>query len=117
MVHQRQRLPFRLKPGHHLLGVHAQLEDLEGDPTVHRLLLLRHPHDAEPALADLLQQLVAADTVAGFLRGCIRRLHSDRGLQERAGPLVGCQERIGPLPQLGVASAGLVKERGPLRRR
>ena len=31
MVHQRQRLPLGLEPGDHLLGVHAELDDLERD--------------------------------------------------------------------------------------
>ena len=34
--------------------------------TPHRLLLFRHPDGAETALADLLEQLVMADPIAGF---------------------------------------------------
>jgi hypothetical protein len=68
MIHHRQRLPFRLKPRQHLLGVHAQLDDLERHAAAHRFLLLRHPHHAEAAFADLLQQFVASDAIAGFFR-------------------------------------------------
>jgi phage tail sheath gpL-like len=38
-----------------------ELDDLEGDAAADRLLLLGHVDDAAAALADLLQQLVAAD--------------------------------------------------------
>ena len=31
MAHQRQRLPLRLEPGDHLVGVHATVDHLEGD--------------------------------------------------------------------------------------
>ena len=61
MIHQRQRLALGLEAGDDLLGVHAQLDDLERDPAAHRFLLLGHVDDAAAAFADLLQQLVAAD--------------------------------------------------------
>ena len=66
MVHQRQRLALGLEPGNDLFGVHAQLDDLEGHPPLHRLLLLGHIDHPAAALADLLQQLVPADPVAKF---------------------------------------------------
>src|SRR6266699_2773976 len=37
VVHHRQRLPLRLEPGDDLLGVHAQLDDLERDAATHGL--------------------------------------------------------------------------------
>jgi hypothetical protein len=49
------------------VGVHAGLEDLERDHAPDRLPLLRHEHDAKAALADLLEQLVAANDAAGPL--------------------------------------------------
>ena len=61
MVHQGQRLPLRLEAGDDLGGVHARLDDLEGDHAADRLLLLGHVDHAEAAFADLLQQLVRAD--------------------------------------------------------
>ncbi len=66
MVHHRQRLPLRLEPGDHLLGVHSRLDDLQGHLAPDRLLLLGHEDDAEAAFADLLQELVAADDRAGL---------------------------------------------------
>ena len=69
MIHQRQRLAFGLEPGDDVFGVHAQLDDLEGDLPAHRLLLLGHINHAATAFADLLQQFVAANPVAGFFQG------------------------------------------------
>ncbi len=68
MIHQRQRLPLGLEPGHDLLGVHAQLDDLERHPAADRLLLLGHIDHPAAAFADLLEELVAANPVAGFVR-------------------------------------------------
>ena len=70
MVHQRQRLPLGLEAGDDLAGVHARLDDLEGDLAADRLLLLGHVDDAHAALADLLDQPVRADLGAGSLVGC-----------------------------------------------
>ena len=65
VVHQRQGLPLGLEAGDHLVGVHARLDDLEGDLAADGLLLLGHEDDAHAAFADLLQQLVGADERAG----------------------------------------------------
>ena len=61
MIHQRQRLPLGLEPAKDLPGVHAQLDDLEGDLTDDRLALFGHIHHPHAALADFLKQLVAAN--------------------------------------------------------
>jgi hypothetical protein len=55
MIHHRQRLPLRLEPRDDLLGVHAQLDDLERHPPSHRFGLLGHIHHPAAALADLFQ--------------------------------------------------------------
>ena len=81
MVHHRQGLPLGLEAGDHLPGVHARLDDLEGDLAADRLRLLGHEDDAKAAFADLLQQLVGADDRAdAFGDGCI----VDRGLGGRS---------------------------------
>jgi hypothetical protein len=67
MVHQRQGLAFGLEAGHDLPRVHAQLDNLERDAAMHGFLLLRHPDHAHAAFADLFEQFVAADAVAGLL--------------------------------------------------
>ena len=64
---KRQGLAFGLEPGDHLLGVHPQLDDLEGHPPADRRALFGRPDRAEPAFAQLLEELVTADERAGFL--------------------------------------------------
>ena len=54
MVHHRESLPLRLETPDHLLGVHAELDDLEGHLAPDRLLLLGHVHLAEASFADQL---------------------------------------------------------------
>ena len=79
MVHQGEGLPLGLEPREDLARVHARLDELEGDAALDRLGLLGDPDGAHAAFADLLQQLVAADFLAGAL-GC--RLF-DRGDRSR----------------------------------
>ena len=61
VVHQGESLPLRLEPGNYFLGVHARLDNLQGDLASYRLKLLRHEHHTEPAFANLLQEFVPAD--------------------------------------------------------
>ena len=65
MVHHGQGLALGLEAGDDLPGVHAQLDDLEGDTAADRFLLLGHVNHAHAAFADFLEQLVAADHRAG----------------------------------------------------
>jgi hypothetical protein len=67
MIHHRQRLPLLLETRDDLTGVHAHFDDLQRHAPPHRLLLLGHPHRAEAALADFLEQFVWTNLVAGFL--------------------------------------------------
>ena len=69
VVHERERLALGLEAGNDLLGVHAQLDDLERDLALHRLGLDGLPHRPHAALADLLQQFVAPDHVTGTFAG------------------------------------------------
>ncbi len=74
MVHQGQRLSLSLESGDDFARVHARLDDLERHLALHRFLLLGHINDTEPALTNLLQQLVAADHRAkGFRLKLSRR--------------------------------------------
>ena len=75
------------------------------------------PHDTEAALADLLQQLVAANTVAGLSRERARRRESNGWLKELAGLVVRGEQRIRLPAQVGVTAASLLQERRPLLRR
>ncbi len=69
VVHQRQRLALGLEASHHLPGVHAQLDDLEGDTAADGFLLLGHIDHPAAAFANFLEQLVVADAIAGFAAG------------------------------------------------
>jgi hypothetical protein len=57
MIHHRQRLPLRLEPRDHRLGVHAQLDDLQRDAAAHGFGLLGDIDHAATAFAHFLQQL------------------------------------------------------------
>ena len=61
VVHHRQRLALGLEARDHLPRVHAELDDLERDLAADGLALLGHEDRAEAALAELSQELVAAD--------------------------------------------------------
>ena len=67
VLHEGEGLPLLLEAGDDFLRVHAELDDLEGDAPPHGLLLLGHPDGAKAAFADLLEEFVGADAVAGFL--------------------------------------------------
>ena len=102
-----------------LLGVHAQLDDLERHPPANRFLLLGHINHAAAAFADLLEQFVAADAVAGFLagNGCIPDGSTRAGcrvFEEGAGFFAGLKEFLDALAQCGIAGARLVKISGAL---
>ena len=65
VVHERQSLPLGLEAGDHLGGIHARLDDLEGDPPAYGLFLLGHVDDAHAPFTDFLQQPVQADVRSG----------------------------------------------------
>src|SRR5262249_1798590 len=81
-----------------------------------RLGLLGQEDDAESPLADLLQQLVRTDDIAGPLA---QRLleggdgPGGHGLQEVAGPRMCVQQFLHPAAEFGVAGAGLAQVGGP----
>ena len=122
VVHQGQRLPLGLEAGDHLLGVHAQLDDLQRHLAADRLLLLGHVDDAQAALADLLQQLVGADHRARFFRDGWTK----GSLQARSGRFqktpgfgfaVDPEKAPHVLPQLDIPAAGFGDVALPLLRR
>ena len=81
MVHHRERLAFGFETGDDRVGVHARLDDLERHAAADRFFLFGHVNDAAPALADFLEELVAADEVAGLLGDG----HADGGIQRLIG--------------------------------
>ena len=69
VVHEGQGLPLLLEALHHRLGVHAGLDELQRHLALDRLGLFGDPDLAHAALADLLDQRVAArDDRAGRRR-------------------------------------------------
>jgi hypothetical protein len=85
----------------------------------HRLLLLRHVNNTAAAFPNLLEQLVAADSVAGFFRRRqSQRNHSDvtwrhcgRAFKESARFFASLKKFFDPLTQPGFTGAGVVKIR------
>ena len=67
MIHQGQRLPFRFKTGDDLLGIHAQLDDLQRNAAADRFFLFSHPDRAHAPFTQSLQQAIASDYRAGIL--------------------------------------------------
>ena len=122
MVHQRQSLPFGFEPGDDRFGVHAQLDDFEGDAAADGLLLFGHIDHAAAAFADLLQQFVVADAVAGLFgqrRGKDDGFAGQRGgwlLKETAGLFVRLEEGFNLLAQLGIIATGLGEVGGTFSR-
>ena len=126
MVHQGQGLAFRLESGDHTPGVHPELDDLKRHPAAKRLLLLGHVNHTATAFADLLEEFVAADAVAGLFGGGNRQMdagigvlrrysgreprRSERRLLEKITRLiVGLKQGLDAVTQLGVTVAHLVE--------
>ncbi len=104
MVHQRQRLPLGFEAGDDLLGVHAQLDDLERHAAAHRFLLLGHVNHAAAAFADLLQQFVAANA-SGQASSGTSQFHLHRSF--RSGRGFGKHTlRIVHVPRAKIRAAG-----------
>jgi len=73
VIHHRQRLALRFEAGHDFPRIHADLDYFESDAAFDGLFLFGHIDHAEPALAQLLQQLVTANAIAGLLARDIQR--------------------------------------------
>src|ERR1035441_6834345 len=110
VVHERQSLSFGFKPGDDLPGIHAQLDDLEGDPAADGFLLLGHIDHPAPAFANLLQELVAPNPLAGLVGRsdlhCGWKWRRSRAFHERSRRLVGAQESLHALAQSSIACTG-----------
>jgi hypothetical protein len=65
VIHEGQRLAFRLETRHHLARVHTGFDQLKGYAAADRLPLLGHPNLAHTAFAYQLQQVIRADDALG----------------------------------------------------
>jgi hypothetical protein len=118
MIHERERLAFRFEPGHDALGVHAQLDHLDGNLAPNGFTLLSPVNHAEAPLADLLQKSVSANAIACLFlveRELASRFH---GVPEGLGDalfeevvfLIVREQLLDSLPQLGIPSGRPLKE-------
>ena len=119
---KRQCLALGLKAGEDGLGVHAELDQLECDQALDGVALLGHVDGAHTALADRLEELVAA-VDAGPDRRAIghgqggRRGHREptaHRVEDVVGLGVGPQEVLDAAAEPQVAGAGLGEEGGAL---
>src|SRR2546430_3652653 len=117
MVHERERLSFSVKSRNDTFRVHAWLNDLQGHPPANRLLLLSHKDYTAAAFADLLQQLVTSNPIAGlfadghswhsFDRQTIRRL-----FQEFAGAPMNLEKDLHLTSENLIPSACSIQKSG-----
>ena len=112
MVHEGQRLSFRLEAGDHLGRIHPRLDDLEGDLAPHRPFLLGHVDDAEAPFADPLQQLVRTDLgPQAFGDGDVGAGEfAGRSLQKTLRFVMAGQERLDLAAETGIAGARLLEK-------
>jgi hypothetical protein len=124
MIHRRQRLPLRLEPGHDLLGVHPQLDDLERHPPSRSARLhtprrnrLRPPSPelcsarwSDPRLRPLAQRRGPA--CGSFHRGRIDAIG-----QHLLRLVVRSEQPLQPLTQRQISAARPVQEDSAFRSR
>ena len=115
-------MPLGLEPGDHLLGVHPELDHLEGHFAADRLLLFGDIDHAAAALPNFLEQLVASERLAHGFVGRIGEIELDRqaglvglGGHEVVGLVVRGEQRFETLAQGIVGEAGAVQEGGAFR--
>ena len=121
MVHEREGLPLGLEAGDDAFGVHAELDDLEGDSAADRFFLFGHIDDAATAFADLLEEFIATDLVAGFFGeregdddSPIRR-RSGRWFEKTTGLFMRLEQIFHALAEWCVLAAGLLEVLGAFR--
>jgi hypothetical protein len=65
VVHEGEGLALGYEAGDDLSGIHAGLDDFQGDAAADRVGLFGHEDDAHTAFADLFEEFVGADRGAG----------------------------------------------------
>src|SRR5262249_27779488 len=116
VVHEGERLAFRLKAGDDLSRVHSRLEHLERHQAPDRSLLLGQIDVAEASLADLLQQFVWPKRAFG---PPVRRLGTLTGCaaKEMAGVSMCRQKGLHARTERGVGGTRRVEVAGQVARR
>ena len=104
---------FGREPGDHLPGIHARLDDLQGDLAPDWLFLDGHVDDAHAAFTDFLDQLIRADLGAGAFgdggevnsgRDAVRGTEGNSGASS-----VECRTGVYAVAQRRVATADLLE--------
>ncbi len=123
MIHPRQRLSLSLEAGDDRLAVHAQLDDLERHAPPHRLGLFGHIDHPAAALADFLEELVAADRLADGVVGGVGEIELEGGagggrrrVQGGGRLLVRGEQGFQAGAQRRIVVAGTVEKGGALGR-
>ena len=94
MFHEGQRLPFGLEASDDLLGIHARLDNLQGDLSLNRFGLFSDINNPHPAFADLFANRVGANSSSRIHRDCRRIVLGNHVLTRDQRPV--CQ--VGSLP-------------------
>src|ERR1051325_5088549 len=106
MVHQGQGLAFSFKAGDNLPCVHASFDDLESNLTADGLLLFSKVNDAAAAFANLAEELVTSDHIAGlFEEGQVELAGSGEAVEGIGAAVMRGEERSDFLAQEGVGAA------------
>ena len=110
MIHHRQRLPLRSKRAMTWAESMPGLDDLQGHPAAHGLVLLgqvdRRPCRLRRAVADSLYGPIVAPGFSVLVRPFdSRRRLKERLFQEAAGFLMGLQQTIDDGPKCSILSA------------
>jgi hypothetical protein len=80
MIHERHGLLLRLKAGNDIFGVHAQLDDFEGNAPADWFLLFGHINDTAAPFAYLLEEFIIVDAVFRLFED---RFAANRGFGRR----------------------------------
>jgi hypothetical protein len=89
MVHQRQRLSFRVKSGNDRLRIYSQFDHFQGCAPPEWPLLLRHVDHPPAALANTLEDHVLVDELAQLPIRCFRFLDLIRPGKGFTSPATG----------------------------
>ncbi len=131
MVHEGQRLPFGLEAGQHLFGVHAGLDELDGDESADWFGLLGHEDGPHAALSDGFEEFVTSgqdgtDALNGKAVRVGGHVEAGGGVDGRGGGgavhgtvgfVVGAQQRLHAAAQHRVTGAVAVEQGGAVGRR
>jgi hypothetical protein len=110
VVHQGQRLTLVIKAGHHLPGIHSQLNNLQRHFAPEGLGLLGSEHLPETPFAQPGQDTVVPDLFADQVGLVNQRLSRHIAGKKVAGALIGLEEVLNLIAQGGIIPARLTQK-------